>query len=118
MKNMLPIIIVVLGLIISGIIIFTSNQGQFINQTVSLKEAGEIATKFMNEKLLQGQGSVSLKGVSEEAGLYKIDFSYQGQNFSVYISKDGKKFFGQGWDIENFEMPTLPSGGTVGGCSL
>lgn len=102
MNKILPIIIIAFGLIIAGIIIFTSSQKQFIEKTVSLQEAGEIATNFINEKLLQDQGSVSLVGISEEAGLYKIDFVYQGQDFSVYISKDGKKFFGEGLDIENF----------------
>ncbi len=118
MNNKIPITIIAVGLIISGIIVYIApQQQQFAGRTVSSEEAGEIATDFINETLLQGQDTVSLTGISEEAGLYKTDFDYQGQNISSYVSKDGKWFFDEGWDIENFEMPASPAGGgMVGGC--
>ncbi len=117
-NNIIPIIVIITGLIISGVIVYMAPQQQFAGRIVSSEEAGEIATDFINETLLQDQDTVSLTDISEESGLYRIDFLLQGNSFSSYISKDGKDFFPEKIDVENFEMPASPAGGTdmVGDC--
>lgn len=120
MNNKYPIIVIVVGLIISGAIIYFNPQQQFNSQIISAEEAKEIAEDFVNKKLLQGQINASFSGISEEAGLYKFNLSIQGNEFSSYMTKDGRFFFIEGLDIENFDPATLapqPSGGDmVGGC--
>ncbi len=126
--NIIPTVVIAVSLAISGVIIYTTPQEKQIisedislNESISLLEAREVAKDFVNEKLLQGQGDISLENIFEESNLYKVDFVYRGQRFSSYISKDGRLFFGEGLQIENFDPAVLtpaPSGGSgmVGGC--
>ncbi|MDD2913040.1 MAG: hypothetical protein PHH17_00470 [Candidatus Pacebacteria bacterium] len=121
-NNIFPITVIAVSLVISGIVLFSGpSQGRgFISQDEALK----IADDFINKKMLQGQVSASVSDISEESGLYKINLSVQGSPFSSYMTKDGRFFFPEGLDIENFENTTPPSapseggGGTgmVGGC--
>ncbi len=118
MSNKYSIAVIIIGLAISGMIIFSTPEPQ----AVSLEEAKKIAEEFVNEKLLQGQVAANFSGISEKDGLYKISLSVQGTEFTSYMTKDGKLFFPEAFDIENFEAPTAapaPSGGgtdMVGGC--
>ncbi len=115
MNSKYPIIVIILGLLFSGAIIL-SNPGQRGVRTLSSEEAKKTTEEFINRELLQGQAKASLSEVSEESGLYKIPVSIQGQTFLSYISKDGKIFFTEGFDVENFEAPTGGGIGMVGGC--
>lgn len=121
-NNIFPITVIAVSLVISGIVLFSGpSQGR---GSISKDEALKIADDFINKKMLQGQVSASVSDISEESGLYKINLSVQGSPFSSYMTKDGRFFFPEGLDIENFENTTPPSapseggGGTgmVGGC--
>lgn len=102
MKYILSIAVIISGLVIAGTIIFFSPQEeeQISSETLSTEEAGEEAMSFINEVMLQGQLTASLLDVSEEYGLYRLDLSIDGQDYSSYITKDGKFFFAEKIDIE------------------
>ena len=57
--------------------------------TVSPTSAGNALVNFLNENT---NSSVSLKDVSTESGLYKININYQGQTVPLYTTTDGKFF--------------------------
>lgn len=61
---------------------------------VSESDIGAQAVDFINNQLLQGQGTVSLVSVSEEANLYKVLVDYSGQQVPAYFTKDGQYFVG------------------------
>ncbi len=119
-KNIFPIAVIVLGLTVSGIMLFGSSQSNkgFISQN----EAAKIASEFVNNTLLQGQATASVSKISEESGLYKIELLVQGSQFDSFMTKDGKFFFPEGLNVENPSIgpiaPTPSQGGTgmVGGC--
>ncbi|MBI4116630.1 thioredoxin domain-containing protein [Candidatus Pacearchaeota archaeon] len=55
--------------------------------TVSPNSAGNALVDFLNQNT---NSSVSLKSVSTESGLYKINLDYQGQIVPLYTTTDGK----------------------------
>lgn len=60
--------------------------------------------KFVNENLTQGQGTVIIKEVKEEGGLYKLTIDNgQGQTFDSYASLDGTMLFPQGFNLAEAE---------------
>ena len=73
------------------------------NSVLTLEQAKAKAEEFVNKSLLQGQTTASILQVVPESGLYKIDLSVNGQKFSSYMTRDGKKFFMSAMDIESVE---------------
>jgi len=66
---------------------------------LSQKAAVAKAEKFVNSELLSGQGGATLKVVGSEGNLYKLEVTYQGRKIDSYMTKDGKKFFPQVFDM-------------------
>lgn len=66
---------------------------------LSQKDAAAKAEKFVNSELLSGQGGATLKVVGSEGNLYKLEVTYQGRKIDSYMTKDGKKFFPQVFDM-------------------
>jgi len=65
---------------------------------LSKNAAVDSAMAFINQNMIQPGGpEAQLNGeVNEEAGLYKFTIKVQGQDFTVYVSKDGNLLFPQG----------------------
>ena len=75
--------------------------------TITIEEAKVLANDFISNNLVQPGTEVSIKEVTEEAGLYKIVVNLpDGQEIDSYLSMDGKKFFPQVMDIEETEAKT------------
>jgi len=80
--------------------------GMFVG--VSSQDAANKAVNYINKNLVQS-GSVSLLSVNEMSGIYKVVTSYQGQNISVYVTKDGKYLvIGSGTFDMTQEVSTTP----------
>jgi len=58
--------------------------------------AADKVIKYINETYLKGQATAVLGSVSEESGVYKIQFKIQEQEYISYTSKDGKILFPAG----------------------
>lgn len=78
-------ILVIIGVIYGAIVLSAGGKAKLAAKT----------EKFVNEQLLAGQGTATIKIVGEESGLYKLEVNYQGRKIDSYITKDGKKFFPQ-----------------------
>ncbi len=59
----------------------------------------EETIKYINTNLLNGQSTATLKGVTEENGLYKMNLDVGGSEFDSYVTKDGKILFPQAIDM-------------------
>lgn len=71
-----------------------------------MDEASKKAADFINENLMQPGSSATVKEVTEEGGLYKIIVSLPGegaQEIDSYMTKDGKKFFPQAFDVDKVD---------------
>lgn len=76
--------------------------------------ASDVKAKVDNyvETVLQGRIPATIGDAVEEAGLYKINIYIQGQSVESYITKDGRLFFPNVVDLEEFEklggvLPTI-----------
>lgn len=85
---LIPIAIIIAGLIIAGAIFY-------INKEKAKERVAEKAINFINEWLLEEGVRASLVNIVEESGIYKIQFKIEGQEYTSYVTKDGKLLFPQ-----------------------
>lgn len=74
--------------------------------------SGDVKEKVQDyvDTVLQGRFPATLGDVVEEAGLYKIEVSIEGQTIESYVTKDGRLFFPNVVDLELFEeLGVVPS---------
>lgn len=70
-------------------------------------KAGLKATNYINNTLLQGQGSVKINEISSATSeLYKIIFDLNGQPITSYMTKNGKLLFPESFDISTSTIGT------------
>jgi thiol-disulfide isomerase/thioredoxin len=113
-KNIVLIVFSALLLVSLGLLVYTQfiapeNQCRLLKKTKEAflppQEAANLALKFINSKLLQGNAQASLDGnVTEEKNLYKFAISIQGQKFDVYTTKDGKLLFPQAISLDEKQV--------------
>jgi thiol-disulfide isomerase/thioredoxin len=116
-KLFIPIAIIIVGLIIAGVIVYTnaskpSEEGSYL----SLQEATDKMINFINNSILQGQGTASLVDSVEKNGLYSVKFEFQGEEVEWTMTKDGAIIFPQMIDIAEFESTAKQEeeGATIG----
>ena len=100
LKKFLPVVIVFIGLIIGGGIIYT--QKQKTENFLTPQEAGEIAITFINQAI-EEDATASLIDVSEESNVYKIHIKINETEYDSYITKDGKFLFPSAFNLEDQE---------------
>ena len=71
-----------------------------IAHLISAQEAQARVEKFINENLLPENTKVNIKSVTPEDNLYSIVLEINGKEYTSYLTKDGKKFFQSGIDID------------------
>lgn len=74
-----------------------ATSGFRISRSNALSE-GQISDKmekFVNENLLQGQATATVKSIEELDGVYFLSLDVNGQSFETYATKDGSLFFPQ-----------------------
>lgn len=93
--------VVVIAFLISGIFLLEKKQ-KSEEKKLSLEKAGEVAINFINENLLEEE-KASLVKVNEIGDIYKITLKIRDREYESYITKDGKFFFPQGYEIKEKE---------------
>jgi len=95
-KLLVPIAILVVGLLISGTIIYfnwdkVKGRG---GEVISVQQAADKVIEYLNKNFLSLQGmSASLGSSTEESGLYKLVLKINGEEYPAYVTKDGKYLF-------------------------
>ncbi len=75
-----------------------------VESPITIEQAKAKAENFINDNLMQAGSKITIKGVEEKNGLYKVIVNTgSAENVDTYISKDGKIFFPQVMDIEKIE---------------
>ncbi len=80
------LVFLILSLVLMGNSLFAGKLSAS-SETISPTAAGNALVDFLNENTNSG---ISLKDVSTESGLYKINLDYQGQIVPLYTTTDGK----------------------------
>jgi len=92
-KILIAIAIVVAGVLIAGAVVFVNQQKVASPEILSPQQAGEKAINFINENLLSGETTASLVSIVEESGVYKFRLKIEDQEYTSYVTKDGKLLF-------------------------
>ncbi|HNU96728.1 MAG TPA: hypothetical protein PLF70_00745 [Candidatus Portnoybacteria bacterium] len=96
-KVILPIIVVIILLgIAAGLYYLKTN-------VVSKNKAKEIAMNIINDTVLQGQTAATFKEIVKANGVYVVKIEIQGQEYTSYITKDGKIVFPYGVEVQSEE---------------
>ena len=66
---------------------------------IPIKDAEGAVLNYVNTNLLQFPYVAELESSEEAGSLYKVGLSVAGQQVDSYVTKDGKLFFPQGFDI-------------------
>jgi len=74
--------------------------GQVSASFLTLEQAKVKAGEFINKNLVQGGVTATIGQVIEESGLYKIRLNVGGQEYTSFMTRDGKKFFTTVIDVE------------------
>jgi len=103
------IITIVLVIIIIGILFGNQIIGMFAITTP--QDVANNAIKYINENLVAPNTTATFVSVSEFNNLYNVTFSYQSQNLSTYVTKDGSYIFlAQPLNIkEKLPAPAVPN---------
>lgn len=103
----IPVAIIVVGLLIAGVIIYTNYTKSPVEETVeemiSLEEAGARVISFIDKNILQGQAPISLIETLEEDGFYVVRFKVEEEEVEWRITKNGKLIFPQVIDLTEIE---------------
>ncbi|MFH1129275.1 MAG: hypothetical protein V1686_00870 [Patescibacteria group bacterium] len=106
-KFIVPVIIVIVLLgIAAGLYYLKGN-------TISKDKASTIAIDFINTNLSQGQATATVKEITSQSGVYRVKIDVQGQEYSAYITKDGKILFPQGAEITPTIADTVDNGNST-----
>jgi len=96
-KIVLPIILVA----ILAVIGFATFGGKSETKTIKAEEAKTIAENFINDFLMMPGTKAKITEITEEDfGLYKLKVDITSDIVESYLSKDGKFFFPQAFNIE------------------
>lgn len=96
-KILIPLAIIIAGVLISGFLFYLKLSQE---KALSPKEAAEKAINYINQNLLQPGMTASLVSTTEENGFYKLRLKIGNDEFDSYVTKDGKFFFPQGYNLE------------------
>lgn len=95
-------------LIVLLIVGYSAYKGGKLDQFLGKKPAAvgmtnKEAEDFINANLVQEGAKVAVTAVTEESGLYKITGTVQGQEFTIYLSKDKNIFFPQAMTMADIQ---------------
>lgn len=119
-KNLIIVILSVVCLVLIGLLVYfqfglqlglkvekNSKDVEIVEKNkaeeniVAPEKAASLALTYVNENILKGKAQIEFVGEpKEESGLYKLQGKVGGQEFFVYITKDGKLFFPQAFNLE------------------
>lgn len=86
--------------------------GYFYNKKQEAKNIQQITEKaieFVNKNLLSGGTTASLQGATSTNGVLRIGLKIGEQTYDSYVTKDGKLFFPEGYEIKDPATTSEPS---------
>lgn len=90
-----------LFLLFAGLPVLTLFGQQSESKTLTFEEAKAKGEEFINKIILKDVGLTGkIKSISEEGCFYKIIVETGGKDYTSYLTKDGKKFFQSGRDMD------------------
>ena len=110
-----PYLVITLAFVVAGVILLAGQikSGRISLPTVTVgsssQKLAEKAIDYINKNLVQPGTTVTLVKVSDAGNIYKLDLKIGSQDAESYVSKDGKFFFPEGFDM-SVELPAQGQG--------
>ena len=114
-KNTIIVGIAILGIIITAILIFTNIGSNFsmMGFGKSKEAIANSAIDYLNKNLLQAGQTATLGTVAQESGIIKFQVKIGSSSYDSYITKDGRFFFPQAYELKPSDSVNN-SGGKTG----
>jgi len=97
LQNKTIVALLVLVLFIGAGVVFVKYFGQ---KDIGADAAKAKVEKYINENLVQEGTKATVKSIASEGSLYKLTLMVGTQEVIGYVTKDGKLFFPQGYEME------------------
>ncbi|OHA61936.1 MAG: hypothetical protein A2117_01125 [Candidatus Wildermuthbacteria bacterium GWA2_46_15] len=125
-------LIIALAFVVAGVILLAGQikNGRLVLPTITVgsssQKLAEKAIDYINKNLVQPGVTATIVKISDVGNVYKLDMKVAGQNAESYVTKDGKFFFPEGFDM-SVELPaqgqsnnSAPASGNAsgGGCGI
>jgi len=93
-KFLIPALIILIALAVAQGLYYSKNSG--VARAISKEKASEKAINYINNYLLEEGTTANLVEVKSESGIYSVKLKIDSQEYTSYITKDGKILFPQG----------------------
>lgn len=97
-KNTILMAVAIVCVVVTGVLVF-------MNLGPSDQSIAKESIDYINNNILQGQGTATLGKVSRESGLIKFEVQISSQSFDSYATKDGKLLFPQAFKLKESTAP-------------
>jgi len=104
-KKIIIVSLVLLAAVVAAAYFYVI-KNQPATQMAAIKDKTE---KFINEQLVPPGTNAKIKSIVEDDGVYKIVVTVGSQDLPAYITKDGKEFFPQAFDMTSTSTATTAS---------
>lgn len=114
-KNFIITILSLICLVLAGVLISGQQSGEKktdgedkqkiisseqVAKIISPEQVAESVLVYINKNILKGEAKAELNGeITEEQGLYKFEIKIGPEKIFSYVTKDGKLFFPQAFDL-------------------
>lgn len=103
-KNPLILSVVAVVFVVAAVFIYLFQKGELnFGRTLSSEKVGEIVIDYINKNADLGGKSASLVETVEESGVYRVTVGIGDQEYTSYVSKDGKLLFPEAYSLETEE---------------
>lgn len=115
--------ILVIVLLVAGIYVYPKiNKPKIVEkcpgEMLGANLAAAKAINYINQSILQGNGTAALKEVTEQNCLYKVKITVGNNDFDTYITGDGSLFFPDGRKVAEEVVVPQENKETIGGFSV
>ncbi|MBI4359141.1 MAG: hypothetical protein HY577_00935 [Candidatus Nealsonbacteria bacterium] len=100
-----PYLIIVFALLVAGVILLAGQikSGRLALPVITVGSSSqkltEKTTDYINKNLVQPGVTATIVKISDVGNVYKLDMKVAGRDAESYVTKDGKFFFPEGFDM-------------------
>src|SRR3989344_1661381 len=121
-KNTVLIVVALVAILVTGVLVsnksLSSNVLSLLKVGMSNDAIAKKSIEYLNSSVLQNGQTATLKSISEESGLIKLEITIGTSTYTSYATRDGKLLFPEAFVIDTAKTSPTASNtpdGTAGG---
>src|SRR3989344_7861504 len=104
-KNTVLIVVALVAILVTGVLVsnksLSSNMVSFLKGGMSNDAIAKKSIEYLNSSVLQNGQTATLKSISEESGLIKLEITIGTSTYTSYATRDGKLLFPEAFVMED-----------------